>query len=139
MRSLVFVNAMIPSPGETPGAWTGNTGSSQARTAAAARDGYSTDFDLDGYFFHDVPPEIVAAEPHQRPEADEIFESVCDFDAWPPVPIRVAAGRDDRFFPAAFQQQVARERLGIEADVLPGGHLIALSQPAGLASYLLQA
>ncbi len=140
VRSLVFVNAMIPSPGETPGAWTGNTGSSQARTAAATRDGYSTDFDLDVYFFHDVPPEIVAAgEPHQRPEAGEIFGSVCDFEAWPSVPIRVVAGRDDRFFPATFQQQVARERLGVDADVLPGGHLIALSQPAGLASYLLQA
>jgi len=33
----------------------------------------------------------------------------------------------------------ARDRLGIEADVLPGGHLIAPSQPAGLASYLLSA
>jgi hypothetical protein len=32
---------------------------------------------------------------------------------------------------------VAGERLGIEADALPGGHLIALSQPAALAAYLL--
>ena len=78
-------------------------------------DGYSTDFDLDVYFFHDVPPEIVAAgEPHQRPEAGEIFGSVCDFEAWPAVPIRVVVGRDDRFFPATFQQQVARERPGVE-------------------------
>jgi pimeloyl-ACP methyl ester carboxylesterase len=53
------------------------------------------------------------------------------------VPIRVAAGAGDRFFPAAFQQQVARDRLGIEADVLPGGHLIALAQPVPLTDYLL--
>jgi pimeloyl-ACP methyl ester carboxylesterase len=92
------------------------------------------------YFFHDVPPDIVAAgEPYQQPEADEIFESVADFVAWPSVPIRVVAGREDRFFPVAFQQRVARERLGADTDVLPGGHLIALSQPVDLARYLLQA
>jgi pimeloyl-ACP methyl ester carboxylesterase len=140
VRTLVLVNAMIPAPGETPGAWSGNTGSSQARTVAAEQGGYSPDFDMDAYFFHDVAPEIVAAgAPYQQPEADEIFESVCDFGAWPSVPIRVVAGREDRFFPAAFQQRVARERLGVEADVLPGGHLIALSQPAVLARYLLRA
>jgi pimeloyl-ACP methyl ester carboxylesterase len=92
------------------------------------------------YFFHDVPPEIVAAgQPYMQPEADEIFESVCDFGAWPSIPMRVVAGRDDRIFPAAFQQRVARERLGAEIDVLPGGHPIALSRPADLARYLLRA
>jgi len=53
------------------------------------------------------------------------------------VPIRAVAGVEDRFFPAAFQRGLARDRLGIEADVLPGGHLIALSQPERLAAYLL--
>jgi pimeloyl-ACP methyl ester carboxylesterase len=53
------------------------------------------------------------------------------------VPIRVVAGADDRLFPAEFQRRVARERLGVEADVLPGGHLIALAHPDPLASYLL--
>jgi hypothetical protein len=55
----------------------------------------------------------------------------------PPVPIRAVAGADDRFFPVGFQQALARDRLGIEADVLPGGHLNALAQPARLAGYLL--
>jgi hypothetical protein len=47
------------------------------------------------------------------------------------------AGADDRFFPVEFQRQVARERLGLEADVLPGGHLIALARPEPLADYLV--
>ena len=47
------------------------------------------------------------------------------------------AGADDRFFPVEFQRNVARERLGLEADVLPGGHLIALAWPEPLAGYLL--
>ena len=137
VRAIVLVNPMTPLPGETPGAWWGNTGSLPAREAAAAQGGYSTEFDLAVYFLHDVPPEVAAAgEPHQRPEADAAFESICDFEAWPPVPLRVVAGADDRFFPVGFQQSLAKDRLGIEADVLPGGHLIALSQPAALASYL---
>ena len=41
------------------------------------------------------------------------------------------------FFPAAFQRQVAADRLGVTASVLPGGHLMALSRPEPLAGYLL--
>jgi len=138
VRGIVFVNAMIPVPGETPGAWWAATGWQQARVQAAERGGYGTDLDLATYFLHDVPPEVAAAgEPYQRPEADVVFGSVCDFGCWPDVPIRAVAGADDRFFPAAFQRGLARDRLGSEADVLPGGHLIALSQPERLAAYLL--
>jgi pimeloyl-ACP methyl ester carboxylesterase len=138
VRGITFVNAMIPVPGETPGAWWGDTGWEQARTEAAERGGYGTGLDLAVYFLHDVPPEVAAAGgPYQRPEADAVFGSVCDFGSWPAVPMRVVAGADDRFFPAAFQRTLARDRLGIEADVLPGGHLIALSQPDRLAAYLL--
>jgi pimeloyl-ACP methyl ester carboxylesterase len=138
VRGIVFVNAMIPVPGETPGAWWASTGWEQARTEAAERGGYGTGFDLAVYFLHDVPPEVAAAgEPYQRPEADVVFGSACDFGCWPAVPIRAVAGADDRFFPVAFQRTLARDRLGVEADVLPGGHLIALSQPDRLAAYLL--
>jgi pimeloyl-ACP methyl ester carboxylesterase len=48
------------------------------------------------------------------------------------VPTRVLAGRDDRLFPAAFQRRIARERLGIEADEIDGGHLVPLSRPREL-------
>ena len=138
LERLVFVNAMIPSPGERPGEWWDNTGSEPARTAAAERGGYSPGFDLHTYFLHDVPPEVAAAgEPHQREEADAVFGSVCDFEAWPQVPVHAVAGESDRFFPVDFQRRLARDRLGVDADVLPGGHLMALSQPAALADYLL--
>jgi hypothetical protein len=138
VSAMVFVNAMLPRPGETPGAWWDDTGWSDARVAAAERGDYPADFDLAVYFLHDVPPEVAAAgEPYQRPEADAVFGSVCDFTGWPPVPVRAVAGADDRFFPVGFQQALARGRLGVEADVLPGGHLIALARPTELASYLL--
>lgn len=138
LEAVVFVNAMVPAPGETPGGWWDNVGWQAARTAAAEQGGYSTDFDLSVYFLHDVPPEVAAAgEPYQRPEADAVFASVCDFTSWPTIPIRVVVGADDRFFPAGFQQRLAMERLRVRADVLPGGHLIALARPRALADYLL--
>jgi pimeloyl-ACP methyl ester carboxylesterase len=138
VKSLTFVNAMIPVPGETPGAWWDNTGAVEARVAAAASAGYGEDFDAGTYFLHDVPADTAAeGEAHQREEVDAVFASTCDFTAWPLVPIRVLAGADDRFFPVAFQQRVARERLNIDPDVRPGGHLIALAHPDSVAEYLM--
>jgi pimeloyl-ACP methyl ester carboxylesterase len=52
------------------------------------------------------------------------------------VPTSVLAGQDDRFFPLEFQRRVARERLGLEVDVVPGGHLAALARPVELADRL---
>jgi pimeloyl-ACP methyl ester carboxylesterase len=52
------------------------------------------------------------------------------------VPTRVLAGRDDRLFPFAFQQRIARERLGLEVDELPGGHVSLLARPGELAAAL---
>jgi pimeloyl-ACP methyl ester carboxylesterase len=140
LRALVFVNAMIPVPGETPGEWWDAVGSEESRREAAERGGYPVEFDLETYFLHDVPAEVAAAgEKYQRAESDAAFASACDFPAWPRMPIRVASGADDRFFPVGFQRAVARDRLGVDADVLPGGHLNALSQPQALAGYLLGA
>jgi pimeloyl-ACP methyl ester carboxylesterase len=129
---------MIPLPGETAGDWWQNTRSGEARAAAARARGYAEEFDLQTYFLHDVDPGVAAeGEPHQRPEADAIFDCPCDIDTWPDVPTSVVAGAHDRFFPVEFQQRIARERLGIDPTVLPGGHLIALSQPRALADYLV--
>jgi pimeloyl-ACP methyl ester carboxylesterase len=135
-RAIVLVNAMIPLPGETAGAWWDNTGQEAARVEAAERGGWPTEFDLETYFLHDVSREAFEQLEH-RAEADVAFASVCDFGSWPDVPIHVVAGADDRFFPLEFQRRVARDRLGLEVDDLPGGHLMALSRPDELAAYLL--
>ena len=81
-----------------------------------------------------MPADVLAAgERHQRPEADIVFGQPCAFERWPDVPTTVLAGRDDRFFPLAFQREVARERLGLDVVEVPGGHLAALSQPEAVA------
>jgi pimeloyl-ACP methyl ester carboxylesterase len=135
---LVLLNAMIPLPGETAGEWWDNTGWEQAKAAAAASGGYSAEVDLDTYFLHDVPAEVYATgAEHQRPEADIAFRQPCGIRRWPDVPTRVLAGREDRFFPLGFQRRIARERLGLRADEIPGGHLAALSHPAELTDRLI--
>jgi len=138
VRMVVFVNAMVPVPGETAEEWWTNTGWEEARAAAAHRGGYSLDFDLATYFLHDLPPEIVRqGEALERREADVVFGEPCRFEAWPAVPIHVIAGRDDRLFPIGFQRRLAQERLHAVVDELPGGHLLALANPRGLADQLL--
>jgi len=138
---LVTINAMIPKPGETPGKWWKDTGYYEAKREQNRHDGRDADAPFDPLFefFHDVPQPVIdeawaQGEPRQ---SDAVFNSTCDFARWPAIPTLVLVGRDDRFFPLEFQKRVARERLGISADTMPGGHLVALSQPAELSAKLI--
>jgi pimeloyl-ACP methyl ester carboxylesterase len=129
VRMLVLLNAMIPMPGETGHAWWTESGLPRFRAEPA---------DMTETFFHDVPPEVTAqafarGEP---PQSSRPFDDPWPLPAWPDVPTRVLAGRDDRFFPLAFQQHLARTRLGLDVDEIPGGHLVALSRPDALAERL---
>lgn len=137
---LVLVNAMIPLPGETAGAWWGATGQASAYAEQAAADGRSVSQDIDLLvdFFHDVPPDVTAeAMRHPAAQSDRSFADPFPLDGWPAVATRVLVGRDDRLFPAAFQRRVAEERLGITPEAMPGGHLLALSRPDELAERLI--
>jgi pimeloyl-ACP methyl ester carboxylesterase len=140
VRMIVLLNAMIPLPGETGNAWWTNTDSKTDADAYAESIGLpkgATDDDRVVYF-HDVPQPIVD-QAYSRGEPSQSMtpmEQPFALSGWPDVPTRVVAGRDDRLFPASFQRRVARERLGIEADVVPGGHLLVLSHPTELAELL---
>ncbi|MEU0186360.1 alpha/beta hydrolase [Streptomyces sp. NPDC006207] len=137
---LVLVNAMVPVPGETAGDWWAATGQPEARRALDLAEGRPVDGEFDPLvtFFHDLPrPVADEALAQGNRQSDTPFGVPFPLPAWPQVPTRVVVGRDDRLFPAAFQQRVARERLGVEPDVLPGGHLVALADPGGLADLLV--
>ncbi len=138
VERLVLVNAMVPAPGETGGEWWTVTRHDRAIAEHAERDGLSGDAgDQETYFFHDVPPEVVAAA-FEQPFAQSArpFEDPWPLTAWPDVPTHVLVGRDDRFFPADFQRRLAAERLGCAVEEIPGGHLAALSRPVELADRL---
>ncbi|HET6938640.1 MAG TPA: alpha/beta hydrolase [Nocardioides sp.] len=141
VRRLVLLNAMVPTPGETFGDWWGAVGQGPAMRSYAEQDGRDPDapFDEEAVFFHDVPPEVTAAvfargEPQQ---ADQPLGEPWPLDDWPAVPTSAVASRHDRIFPEPLQRSYLADRLGIEPTVIDGGHLVALSNPEGLARVLL--
>lgn len=138
VSSITLLNAMVPLDGERPGEWWEATGWDAAFVGDSRRGGRPTTFDPATHFLHDLPPDVVAASAdHHREEAAAAFESPCHFGSWPSVPLRAVAGAGDRFFPPDFQRRIARQRLGVDLDVIPGGHLAPLSRPADVAAHLL--
>jgi pimeloyl-ACP methyl ester carboxylesterase len=138
---IVLVNPMVPTVGESPGQWWDTTGQDRAMAEYFRRIGLpDKEFDPVEDFFHDVPADVreeAFSQPEPR-QSDTPFGQTWPLDGWPDVPTRVVAGSDDRFFPLEFQRRVVRERLGLDVDVLPGGHLMALSRPRELADHLLK-
>jgi pimeloyl-ACP methyl ester carboxylesterase len=126
---LVLVAGMIPSPGEPAGDWWTNTGYEQE-----PREEYDG---VVAAYYHDVPSELAAeALKRGRDQSGTPMQEPWPLKAWPDVPTRFLLCRDDRLFPAAFMHRVARERLGIAADEIDGGHCVALSRPQELAERL---
>jgi pimeloyl-ACP methyl ester carboxylesterase len=133
---LVLLAGMVPSPGEPPDDWPANTGFGQARREQDERDGRAPD-DRVALFYQDVPPELVAeALRRERQQSATPGREPWPLRAWPDVPTRFLLCRDDRFFPAAFQRRVVKERLGITPDEMDGSHCVALSRPKELADRL---
>ena len=139
--ALILVAPMIPWPGETAGAWWGNTGHAAAIAELIERYGPMAEWGQDAMadvFLHDVDPAVAreSAE-YQRAPGAGMFSEPWPLDAWPAVPTRVLAPREDRLFPLTFQRRVTRERLGLEVDEIDGGHLPMLSRPTELAGRLI--
>jgi pimeloyl-ACP methyl ester carboxylesterase len=118
---LVLVAPMIPRPGETNEEMWEATG-----WRFPADDGGDA-------FYHDVDPGLAAeARSRERGQSEATSREPWPLEAWPAIPTHVIIGRDDRFFTAEWLGGVVRDRLGIEPDVLPGGHALALSRPTDL-------
>jgi pimeloyl-ACP methyl ester carboxylesterase len=136
---LVLVAGMIPSPGERPQDWWANTGYEAAKREQTEHDGSAVDGEDDviATYYHDVPPELAAeALTRERAQSSTPMRRPWPLEAWPDVPTRILLCRDDRLFPPDFMRRVARERLGITPDEIPGGHCVALSRPNELADRL---
>ena len=128
---LVFVAAMIPAPGETPGGWWASSGFSDVWG--------DQEMDDEVHFMHDLPPDVhdeLVARTFEQ--GGGIMGSTFPLAALPAVPTRGIAASDDRFFPVAFMDQLIRDRLGVEPEHVASGHLPALANPEGLAALLLR-
>jgi pimeloyl-ACP methyl ester carboxylesterase len=135
VKVLVLVAAMVPAPGEAPGDWWENTGFAAARAEVLAR--FGGDDSPETTFLHDLPPDVAAAaNAHNRAQSGTPFEKPWPLEEWPDVPTRFLLCTEDRFFPAAFQRRVVRERLGFTPDEMVAGHLPMLGHPVELAARL---
>lgn len=135
---LVLVAPMLPRPGETGGEWWQATDQGAAMRRFALEQGRDPDAtDDDTLYLHDVP-ESVRAEVLRRPveQTEGPLRDPWPLDHWPDVPTRVVAGRRDRLFPPEFTTALARERVGVEPEVIDTGHLAALADPDTLVELL---
>ncbi len=127
-KLLVLVSGMVPRPGETASEWWSNSGYSELPEPPS---------DEIALFLHDVEPGLAAeALRRSRDQAGRPMDEPWPLDSWPEVETRYLALSDDRCFPAALMREMARERLGIEADEMPGSHCVYLSRPEELAERL---
>ncbi|MGW6445919.1 alpha/beta fold hydrolase [Lentzea sp. NPDC055074] len=123
-KALVYVTAMLPTPGETPNDWWENTG--------------YADSGLGDQFFHDVPPDLAKeAQKRERGMAETPMAKPWPLNAMPDVPTHFILCTEDRFFTPAFMRKVIKERLGNTTPVeLAAGHCASLSKPTELAALL---
>ena len=129
---LVLVAGMIPAPGETPNGWFKSSGYEDFMEDHEPK--HEGDLEL---YYHDVSPELGAeAMGWARAAAGGPADEPWPLDAWPDVPTRFLLCRGDRLFHADFMRGLARDRLGIDADEIDGGHTPALSRPRELADRL---
>jgi pimeloyl-ACP methyl ester carboxylesterase len=133
---LLYVTAMIPAPGESPGDWWANTGFMEARAAELDRLGGDDSPEIT--FTHDLPPALAtAAGIHIRDQSGTPMEKPFPLETMPEVPTRFLVCRADRFFPEAFMRRVVADRLGItDPGVIDAGHLPMLSRPVELVGWV---
>jgi pimeloyl-ACP methyl ester carboxylesterase len=141
VRRLVFLAAFLPEPGKT-------VNEQRSREPIDARVAPTTAewTDLgDGVwmvgpntatemFYQDAPPEIARwATKRLRPQSYAVMDEVTPLESWPEVESRTIVCADDRALNADWLRAASRERLGVEAVEIPGGHSPFLSRPAELA------
>jgi pimeloyl-ACP methyl ester carboxylesterase len=88
-------------------------------------------------FFHDAPPAVARwATKRLRPQAYRVLTEITPLAAWPDVESRSIVCRDDRAINPEWVRAAARDRLGVEAIELGGGHSPFMTRPSELAQVL---
>jgi hypothetical protein len=88
-------------------------------------------------FYHDASPELAAwASARLRPQSYRFMSEPSPLGAWPAVDGRYVVCRDDQAVNPVWARAAARDRLGVEAVEIDGGHSPFLTRPAELAAVL---
>ena len=144
IKRLVFLAAMLPSPGK----------SAKDQRSVEHIDGglppvhaQWTDLGDDVWmvgpktatelFFQDAPAALARwASQRLRPQSYRVLTEVTPLTVWPDVECRAIVCRDDRTINPVWVRSSARQRLGVEAIEIGGGHSPFLTRPAELARLL---
>lgn len=144
IRKLVFLAAFLPSPGKSASE---QRGSEPIDGRLSPRNAEWTDLGDDVWmvgpntaaelFFHDAPAAVARwATQRLRPQAYRVLTEITPLTAWPDVACQSIVCRDDRAINPDWVRSAARERLGVEALELGGGHSPFLTRPTELARLL---
>lgn len=88
-------------------------------------------------FYHDTPaPTARWATQRLRPQSYRVLAETTPLTAWPEVERASIVCREDRAINPDWVRTAARERLGVDAIELGGGHSPFLSRPSELARIL---
>jgi pimeloyl-ACP methyl ester carboxylesterase len=88
-------------------------------------------------FFQDASADVAKwAIGQLRPQSYRVMTEASPLVEWPSVPSSYIVCRDDHALNPDWARQAARERLGVEAAELDGGHSPFLTRPAELAEVL---
>jgi pimeloyl-ACP methyl ester carboxylesterase len=144
IKRLVFLAAFIASPGRSA---SDQRGTEPIDGRVPPRTAEWTDLGDDVWmvgpntatelFFHDAPAAVARwATKRLRPQAYRVFNEVSPLVAWPDVESRSIVCRDDRALNPEWVRSASRDRLGVAAIELGGGHSPNLTRPAELAQVL---
>ncbi|HLF42300.1 MAG TPA: alpha/beta hydrolase [Acidimicrobiia bacterium] len=140
---LVFLSAFVPSPGRSLNQLRASEPLETYRlTNVEFHDlgnrvwtiGAATAREL---FFHDVSDELASwAQQLLRPQSYGVFDEASPLRAWPDVSSAYIVCGQDRALDPEWSRATARDRLGVTAIELSGGHSPFLARPVELASAL---
>ena len=141
VRALVTVCGVVPRAGRAVGADAADMTQPAFAAAIDRNPDGTTTFRPQAareLVFHDSEPELAReAASRLRRQAALPFTEPCPFEALPDIPRRGIVSGEDRLMRPEWLDRAVRERLGVEPHVLDGDHAPMLSQPARLATLLL--
>jgi hypothetical protein len=90
------------------------------------------------FYYHDCPDDVAEwAAAQLADQAPTLQNDRFPAGGWPDIPASYIVCADDRCVAPAWSRRVSRERLGVEAIELAGGHSPFLSRPSTLARVLI--
>jgi pimeloyl-ACP methyl ester carboxylesterase len=146
VRSLVFLGAVVPTPGMSFLDYLATPEGSQAVTMPMGPDQEPDELDRGAcsyatarqYYYPDVSEDLARwAWERLRSNALTVFVEPCPLESWPDVPTTSLVLTGDAAVSPDWQRLVARRR-GFDVVELPGGHSPFLSRPTELAEALVR-